>query len=390
MVVAVFFENRSLACGCFVASLWLYLKSINFHKKKVFISIILLALFLFIAAFVFKHNSSIGRLLIYKVSLQLLKQNLICGVGFGNFKINYLYAQANYFRTGHYTVKELLLADSTQYAFNEYLQFIIELGLAGLALIVCFYSLMFVAIKKTMLKKPSQLLLLSIAVFISLTTAACFNYIFHLSIFATIYIICCTHIIGCGLNKRWVNIVGIAISLITIITIWVDSYSMFIFHSRALRKFKEATELGQAGYRSESYQQLDSLYKDLKTYPMYLEAYGESALQQGYPNKALRAFQQQKKNKLYHSLFLSIGDCYNKLNKKNEAEKSYQLAIDMVPNRFVSRYKLFEFYLNNNELKKAAAIGKGILELPIKIQSAQVNRIKGLVAIKLIKNFHNK
>lgn len=390
MVAAVFFENRSLACGCFVASLWLYLKTVNFDKKKVFISIILLSLFVFVAAFFFKHDSSSGRLLIYKVSLQMLNQNLAGGVGFGNFKTNYLYAQANYFRTCHYTVKELLLADSTQYAFNEYLQFVIELGLTGLVLIICFYSLLFVAIKKIMLKNPSQLLLLSIAIFISLTTAACFNYIFHLSIFATIYIICCTHIVGCGLDKRWVKIVGTVISLIIIAIIWVDSYSMFIFHSRALRKFKEATELEQAGYKSESYQQLDSLYEDLKTYPMYLETFGNLAFQQNYPDKALRVFQQQKKHKLYYSLFLSIGDCYNKLNKKNEAEKSYQLAIDMVPNRFVSRYKLFEFYLNNSEFKKAATVGKEILNLPIKIQSAQVNRIKDSVSIKLIKNFHNK
>ncbi|GAB3917976.1 hypothetical protein GCM10028826_36750 [Mucilaginibacter boryungensis] len=301
----------------------------------------------------------------------------------GNFKTTYLYAQADYFRAGHFTIKELLLADSTQYAFNEYLQFVIELGLAGFVLIICFYSLMFIIIKKAIQKKSSQLLLICISLFIALTIAACFSYVFHIAIFAAIYIACSTYIACFTLTKGWTKSILIAVSVISVAAIWINNYSLFIFHSNALEKFKEANELGQAGYKSEAYQKMDSLYEDLKDYQLYLETFGNLALQQGYPQKALTAFQQQKKRKLYYNLFANIGDCYNKLNQKSEAEKNYQLAVNMVPNRFVSRYRLFEFYLYNNEPQKALIVGKGILHLPAKIPSAQVNHIKSIVQIKL-------
>ena len=53
-----------------------------------------------------------------------------------------------------------------------------------------------------------------------------------------------------------------------------------------------------------------------------------------------------------------------------------QFSVNSVPNRFVSRDALFEFYLRIGNKMEAKRVGEEILNLPVKIHSEIVNRIK--------------
>lgn len=86
-------------------------------------------LLIFVALFMLKLDSSLGRVLIYKVSGQMLKDNWLSGFGFGKFYEQYLYYQSAYFEKGYYTTKELILAGNTHYVFNEYWKLVVELGI---------------------------------------------------------------------------------------------------------------------------------------------------------------------------------------------------------------------------------------------------------------------
>ena len=81
------------------------------------------------------------------------------------------------------------------------------------------------------------------------------------------------------------------------------------------------------------------------------------------------------KSKPANLLYQQLGDCYLYTNQMEKAEEAYRRAVDMVPNRFGTRYSLFNFYLKNHQYKKAKITGNSLLRLPIKIPSAQVNYI---------------
>ncbi len=105
-------------------------------KFKLGICILIFLLVGFSSVVLVKRDSSLGRLLIYKISFDILKDNYIKGVGVGNYKILYGKYQIDYFKNGQYSTKELLLADNSVNAFNDYLQFFIETGLIGLGAII--------------------------------------------------------------------------------------------------------------------------------------------------------------------------------------------------------------------------------------------------------------
>ena len=75
----------------------------------------------------YKKASADGRLLIWKVSLGIVKDEPLKGLGFDNFKSAYMRYQAEYFKRNT-DLEEQNLADNVWYAFNEPLQLIVENG----------------------------------------------------------------------------------------------------------------------------------------------------------------------------------------------------------------------------------------------------------------------
>ena len=91
-----------------------------------------------ISAYFLKKDSSDGRFLIWKLSVKIIKDNPLTGVGFNRFEAIYNLYQSDYFKT-HSDSKAAWLADNVLVAYNDFLQLIVELGI--LALLPIFYFL---------------------------------------------------------------------------------------------------------------------------------------------------------------------------------------------------------------------------------------------------------
>ncbi len=81
-----------------------------------------------ISAYLGKQDSAEGRLLIWKLSTTIIRDNPLTGVGFNRFEAVYNMYQSNYFRT-HIDPRAAWLADDTLVAYNDFLHFTVELGL---------------------------------------------------------------------------------------------------------------------------------------------------------------------------------------------------------------------------------------------------------------------
>lgn len=90
----------------------------------------------------FKKGSADGRLLIWKVSAEMISDKPVFGHGFDGFKKRYMDYQAARFKQNPDS-KEALVAGDSNYAFNELIQLTVEHGLAGFFLILLLFKRVF-------------------------------------------------------------------------------------------------------------------------------------------------------------------------------------------------------------------------------------------------------
>ena len=79
--------------------------------------------------FVLKPDSARGRLFMWKMTCRAIAEKPLTGYGIHNFAAAYGNAQETYFAAGDYEPWEERVAGSPEYAFNEYLQAAVELGI---------------------------------------------------------------------------------------------------------------------------------------------------------------------------------------------------------------------------------------------------------------------
>src|SRR5690554_2174915 len=96
-----------------------YLLNSRFKKIVAFGVVPVLALALLTGLYLFKKDSANGRLLIWKVALQTIKEKPFTGHGFNTAQATLAPAQAAYFAAGRGSNSEEMLAGSVRWVFNE-------------------------------------------------------------------------------------------------------------------------------------------------------------------------------------------------------------------------------------------------------------------------------
>lgn len=369
-VGAVYMGSRALAFGFLVS---LFIVNLLYHKKP--LKFVLTGLFILLTAlslmvFFIKSDSSLGRMLIYKISFQIVKDNWFLGVGLGNFQKVYLYQQANYFGKENYTDKELLLADNTYYAFNDYWQLVTETGIIGFIVLgVLIYFLYRLLGRASKIKKygvlTSNIMLLLVAVLI----AAFFTHIFERLAYQVLIVICVTYLYLLTDHKKWFKMAINSMALVLLLSMGANAVKSF----RIKENYKIAYKLYLAGLKNECKLELLKIYpiNDNKRAVLYLQVLLFSyelkkekeilALLAKYPNA---------------NTYKLLGDFYLFNDKIKEAENAYLMSINMVPNRFVPRQTLLHLYIVQKKFIEAENIAKKIISLSVKINSEQVNSIK--------------
>ncbi len=112
-------------------------KLFNSWAKKIIVSLTLIIIIIWGSYFIYnyKKDSADGRILIWKVTLQMIADNPIFGNGLNTFQSKYMHYQENYFKINKKSTFKYL-ADNNNYAFNEPLRLLSEQGLVGLSLIL--------------------------------------------------------------------------------------------------------------------------------------------------------------------------------------------------------------------------------------------------------------
>lgn len=309
----------------------------------------------------------------------MLRDNWVSGIGLGKFKAQFNEFQANYFFENSIDGKRALLADNTFYAFNDYLQWVIETGIIGLLLLgalIYFTIKRIIYLHKREFKKP--ILISATAVLICVTGAALFSYPLQVIPIQAVVLFCLAIIAFYPDKEREFStlkkIATFCYRGFVIVLAAVFIYNAWNVYKRKQIE-KDAFQLVRSGYKTEAI----ARYKILvEKYPKTGYNWFLYAQQLYYSNRLAEAKESLEKCRLYYvdnKVYKLMADIEQELKIYPEAEKSYLKAIYMVPNRMGSRFDLLNFYVARNDTTKAVYWAKSILNMPIKVPSDRVENM---------------
>lgn len=343
--------------------------SICYYKasKKLF----LLAFPIGVLLFFVKLNSSLGRLLIYKVSFSILKDNWLWGIGWGKFKQQYNLYQANYFKNHDINSFEAYLADNSYYAFNDFLQIFIELGLINTISIMSIVTglLLIIQFKSTLTLKKTKILH---AFVISILVASCFNHILYrkaiqIALLLIIALYLYFYKIDIKTNHKIYHLKKVLIPLYLCILLAfvvkvISEYNINI-------STQKAQEYSIIGY----HKQANSIYTELEKKYFVTEQVKMDLINNLYTlnklNEARQKINEFKKVITKNELYSISAKIYMEQKDTINAGKDFLIAAYIAPNRMLKRYDLVQFYLQTKDTTNAVYWANSILKMPVKVPS---------------------
>ncbi len=375
-------EGRSGWLGLILAMLYILCTGMPQGGLKRVCAISALPFFFILICFLYfyKLPSSHGRVLIYKVSLGMVRDNWLFGIGAGEFKIQYNKHQADFFSTSDINSREALLADHTVYAFNDYFQLIIEHGIIGfLLLLFAFFALLRLLWHSSKWQERRPEITSAAASLLCIATAAFFSY--PIQIFPIIFqaLVCLalinTHSGVAGKTirfrspRRWIQA---SLLLAGALFAGAVSYCKYQHAWKSARAF----ELQRAGFK----QQALKTYEELSSGPIpdghMLYMYARELYNSNQLHAAAAASERAKRYYSTNSLYKLSAQANFELKNFSEAERDYRMAVYMVPNRMLNRYDLLEHYLAMRDTANILYWSKSIIDMPVKVPSSLTSNIQ--------------
>lgn len=335
-------------------------------KKYLIPTIFLLGIIIFIILLILKKDSALGRLLIWQITLEMIKDNLFFGGGNGTFLANYMEYQANFF-IHNPNNQCTLLADNVLHPFNEFLLILVEYGTITFVLLISIIITMFRSHK---LCSPYILCLLSLGIF------SLFSYPFKYPFTWLIVAYCFaqtnkTHETYLIITLFWKKIIKIS-CLIIIIT----GSILLIKDIRFEYQWNRIVQESLSGKIREILPIYEDLHDSWNGNYLFLYNYGAELNRIQEYDKSIDLLKQCEQYWNDYDIQMLLADNYFNLKKWNDAELYYTKASHMCPNRFIPLYKLHEIYLYTNRKYEAMQIAQLLITKEVKIESPIINSIK--------------
>lgn len=327
-----------------------------------------------------KKNSADGRLLIWKITSNIVADNPVWGVGQDRFSAHYMEVQADYFSKSSNS-DEVQIADTTWFAFNDVLQFLVENGVIGLFVVVI------LSVWCITLKVSSSNLFVKkiiIGVFSTFLFFALFSYPSHILPIKVVLVFCLVFLAiidDAKIQLRFPNHYSMlggrfTTAIVSLILIWTS----FQFYQSSYSGFRDFKSTMDSFYFSEtnneSSEVLEALLPIQVKDPMCLRLYGQLLTVNSQHEKAIEVLEIVRKHKNSARIEVYLGDNYKVLKQYENAEAAYQKAANMIPNRFYPHYLLAMLYEESGQQEKAQVKAKELLAKEIKVPSKAIEEMK--------------
>lgn len=332
----------------------------SISTRWVAISILLLAL-LSCWLYQFKPASANGRILIWKVTMQMIKEKPVFGFGPHGFTADYMHFQGEYFKKER-SIDEKQLADNNHYVYNEPLRCTVEYGIIGLIL----YLVLLLTIVRFKENETTSLIVKMICIAGFLW--GLFSYPDQAFPVLIILVMAFAEMSNrqreCIITKlpRPIALTKLAV-LLAIISQGLMLIKSYRCHRELYQISQDASKYSPEKVISDL-SQLESSMKDEITFWTY---YCHTLDKYRQDNILLEKITNWER--LYPSTHTYIlkGDALLHIGKLQEAEAAYWTAHYMVPSRQKARYKLALLYHYQDRIPEAVGLAKELLTEKVKV-----------------------
>ena len=343
-----------LVCGAF-----LLFPSI-FKKHKISIIAFTVALFAVGIMFLYSYRpkSADARLLIWRISCDMIAEYPLSGHGAGAFNEKYMLYQADFFEKNPKS-RFAVVADNAWYPFNELLNTAISLGIIGVIILLFLLWTAFQARASTIFSKLFKAGLSAWLAF------AMFSYpteVFPLLLLSA----ACLGGIESDVKlsfemPRWLY--GIIILFLTVVLFQVWR------HTTELKRISNALK------QMNLYENMDDIensYNRMKSNPTFNNYYMTWMENQPVGRYTDRVKDASPSCEGYYM----TGNYYLKTGDTEQAEQAFYTASNMVPTRIRPKYALWKLYVEKGDTAEAKKMAQTILNCPLKTESVYTLKVK--------------
>jgi len=399
-----------------------------FPRLTVIIFAFILLLPVGMGLYLMKQGSASGRVLMWHVTWEVVKEKPLFGHGTGSFGALYMPAQARWFESGKGTDAQVMVAGSPQAPFNEPLGLCLEKGLVGILLAWGILFLIFypgtarsghgkkfqsdskdkqnssqqrslnphlITVNPGDDKKSDNLtkvflsedMLISTRValegtLVSILVFGLFSYPFDISSFI-LQLVVVTALLGgfsktvfvmTGPTKLSALRAGLPVAAVLLALI-VYFFPHRVNHYEALKTWRNAERLYNFRSYNSSAIEYEKALPVLSGNGLYLQMYGKALSMDEQHQRSLDIL--TLAGKLYDSHILqnTLGDSYKALGNYAAAEAAYIESSHMMPSMLLPCYLLAKLYHESGDHEKARQTAEDLLNSPVKIESSATREI---------------
>ena len=365
-VMIILADSRAAVMSVVGAIALLFFYNLKGNIKKWYVISAAAAMVVLVSVLYFyRKDSADGRLLIWRVSADMVSDSPVLGFGPGTFDKTYMTYQMKYFMENPDSDYSAV-AGYTKFPYNEFIHVAVECGIVGLVLLLAIFVTVFVGKKTDMLHAPLKCTLLGWCIF------ACFSYPAEVFILMALL----ATLLASGGSVEIVHLKGKGVvCLLFAVACGYGVHSFFDYNGKIV-------ELRRVVAMSERRMiEKDSLLRFVESNCSQLQAdqhlYDRSVL-----NLCELGVERDEVEHLIGNVspsclnYCTIGRMFVRNCDYDRAEEYFTQAHYMVPTMITPVYEMFRMYVAKGDCPKADVYARKVLEVPIKVENTKTLRAK--------------
>jgi O-antigen ligase len=338
-------------------------------KRSLISTGLLFVIIILLLGYFIRPESVKGRLHIWQVSLCEFNGSVVIGKGIGTFSKQYSIAQEKFYLKNGFESNWIKYADTPNYAFNEYLNIIFEIGVIGLFF---FSFILYFIIKKQILCNKNRVFTFGV---ISILIISFTSYSLHLIPISIILVVLLS------IREETVKVIIpweytlLMLSVMFFFTVLrLPNYLATVNATTRWKNIKMHSDMSIIEIRNEN--DFLDIYDLLKNNDGFLLDYA-IFLKNGRDYS--RSIDILKKGHIISNnaeFPLLLAEINAVLGSEHAVELYYKKAFSMIPNRLSPLYLLAVFYYDTGQYAKFRCLANRIADFSPKIRSVRTDRMK--------------
>lgn len=328
---------------------------------------IIFLLIIVLSLTIIKQPSTLGRLLIWKISIRNSLDSFFTGVGFGRFPKEYQNWHIDYFTNHQNNLSGFNATDLPNNTFNEPLQIFIETGLIGIFL----WFVLSIAIYKSTSRLPNIYKFLFRPIFLSFFIFSLFSYPLHS--LPILFVFICTLSVLNTISNRQRIFIPFKFARFGLLFIFLINIAFLKNIHKKSSAISSWIDIKTSTTKTTS--KYESIYPYLKENPEFLYDYGLHLYNKKDYLKSLGILNECYLINSDLKAPLLKGNILEEIGNLTKAKEVYRECIISYPLLLRPKYALLKLYIKENDTFKAYKLSENIINSEVRVHSKEAKKI---------------